>query len=282
MDLERVDKPVRQLRELLKSLPENPPPEEVHQLRTRARRIEAVARALEPTARKETRRLLKAIKPVRKAAGGVRDMDVLTADLLHLKQHAGSESMVRLIEHLGALRSKSAGKLLDTVSRQRKPARRHLKEYSCVIESVAAGKKPVRSEGFFAPESGDGAVSGADGLIAELSRWPALNARNLHDFRLKVKELRYVLQMFREGDKKFVEALGKVKDAIGNWHDWQQLDAIAREVLNSPHDRELLRQIEQTGREKFAQAITAAIALRRRFLRADSGQGLALVRTKAS
>lgn len=47
MDLDHIEKPLRTLRKLLKTLPEDPAPAEVHKLRTRARRIEAVARALE-------------------------------------------------------------------------------------------------------------------------------------------------------------------------------------------------------------------------------------------
>ena len=61
MELDRVEKPLRKLRKLLKDLPQNPPPEEVHQLRTHTRRIEAVANALEPAAQKQTRQLLKVL-----------------------------------------------------------------------------------------------------------------------------------------------------------------------------------------------------------------------------
>jgi CHAD domain-containing protein len=45
------------------------------------------------------RRLLKSMKPVRKAAGVVRDMDVLVADALTLPNAAKNESVVRLVEH---------------------------------------------------------------------------------------------------------------------------------------------------------------------------------------
>ena len=66
-------------------------------------------------------------------------------------------------------------------------------------------------------------------LIDELNRWPEFNAENLHAFRIKVKELRYVLQLAKDPDLKFVNALGKVEDQIGDWHDWQQLAEIAGE-----------------------------------------------------
>jgi CHAD domain-containing protein len=267
MELDLVERPLRQLRRLLKELPKNPPPEEVHQLRTHTRRIEAVASALEPAAHKETRRLLKLLKPVRKAAGSVRDMDVLTGDLLHLQKNGNSDSIVRLIEHLAVQRNEKAGELLDTIADQRKPARRHLKQYAQIIESVAARKKPVRSEIAHTLDSTNGSGSVADALIAELSRWPTLNLNNIHGFRLIVKELRYVLQVYPAADRKFIEALGAAKDGIGEWHDWQQLAEIAHEVLDPVNDCELLEQIEDAGKQKLTRALSVANSLRRRYLK---------------
>lgn len=270
MELDRVEKPLRKMRKLLKSLPADPAPADVHKLRTATRRIEAAAGALTDTDRKDTRRLLKALKPVRKAAGSVRDMDVLTRNLLELPQNGTRESLLRLVEHLGNARQESAGELLDTVDRQRKAARRQIKKYErlveSVAESVAVGKKPVQRAVARTFDSENGSDSAADRLIAELIHWPALNAENFHPFRLKVKELRYVLQLFPQADQGFVNALGNVKDGIGDWHDWQQLQEIAREVLDAQKDRELLEQIEKKIQQKFTRALSAANALRRRYL----------------
>lgn len=268
MELDRAEKPLRQMRKLLKQLPSDPAPEDVHRLRTRARRIEAMASALEPRGGKKTKKLLKLIKPVRKAAGGVRDIDVLTTDLLNLRNSAHGESLTRLVEHLAAMRKKSAGNLLDAVSQQRKPGRRTLKQYARLIDSVAAGKKPVRREVARSFDSGDGAGSPTDRLLGELGRWPRLNARNLHPFRLKVKELRYVLQLFPHADGGLIDALGKVKDEIGDWHDWQQLQGIARQVLDAQKDKALLAQIDAAVKEKLAVALDGANALHRRYLHA--------------
>lgn len=270
MELSRIEKPVRELRKLLKNLPENPPPEDVHKLRTRTRRIEAVAAALEPAAPNETRRLRKILKPVRKAAGNVRDMDVLTADLLHLRQSSNSDALVRLIEHLAARRNEHAGELIEAIAGQLKPARRRLKDFADTIESVAVGKKPVRRAVAHTLDSDDGSGSAADQLIAELARWPALHSRNLHDFRLKVKELRYLLQAFPESDERLIEALGQVKDEIGFWHDWQQLGEIARKVLDPAQDRELTAQIKSAEKQKFTRALAVSNALRRRYLSASA------------
>jgi CHAD domain-containing protein len=50
---------------------------------------------------------------------------------------------------------------------------------------------------------------------------------------LKIKELRYVLEM-ADGprNQEFIDRLGEIKDAIGEWHDWEELIAITVEVLD--------------------------------------------------
>jgi CHAD domain-containing protein len=264
MEIDRIEKPLRQLRKSLKGFPKDPPPDEVHKLRTRSRRIEAVAAALEPADGKITRRLLKSIKPVRKAAGGVRDMDVLTADALDLSHGQNEEALIRLVEHLSNLRQANAGELLDTVKRQSKPARRRLKKYEKLVEAVFSGKKsaPLAVSRTVVSENGQDPVTAA--LVNELSHWPRLSERNVHAFRLKVKELRYVLQLYPQPDSGLVDALGKVKDRIGEWHDWLQLEQIAAGVLDPQQDGALLGRIEKTTRQKLAAALTASNALRRK------------------
>jgi CHAD domain-containing protein len=271
MKLERAEKPLLELRKMLKTLSANPAPDEVHELRIRARKTEAVGAALEAADAKRTKRLLKLIKPVRKAAGDVRDMDVLTGNLLHMPQNehheANSDSLIRLVEHLATVRRKSAGNLLDAVNRQRRPARRSLKNYAKLLKSVRKGKEPAPIEIARTIESADGSSSLASSLMTELRKWPRLNPRNIHAFRLKVKELRYVLQLFPGADRGLVDSLGKVKDEIGDWHDWQQLLGIARDLLDARKDKALLAEIDASAKEKLMHALAGANALRRRYLK---------------
>ena len=67
--------------------------------------------------------------------------------------------------------------------------------------------------------------------VRELGSWPPLNADNIHAFRLKVKELRYVLQLSADADSGMMAALSDVQRRVGDWHDWQQLHEIASEIL---------------------------------------------------
>lgn len=280
IEIDRLERPLRKLRKALKSLSKDPPPEEVHKLRTRARHIESIAPALTSGKNKKTRRLVKSIKPVRRAAGTVRDMDVLTGNALSLPQNAHSESLLRLIEHLGATRQQSAGALLETVDEQRKSARRILKKYSKlvkerVLKSSPNGKQPAGNT-----ISPDRIAKPARHLRAailaltdELRSWSALGESNIHPFRLKVKELRSILQLLPDSDAELVKSLGEVKDRIGDWHDWQQLSGFAHAALDAHEDRALLEQIDATGQRKLKEALVSANELRKRNLKKPQKQG---------
>jgi CHAD domain-containing protein len=275
IELDRLQKPLRKLRKSLKNLSKDPPPEAVHKLRTRARQIESIAPALTPSEEKKTRRLLKSIKPVRKAAGGVRDMDVLTGNALSLPKNSHSASLARLIALLETMRRESADALLDTVGEKRKPARHLLKQYSRLVQASFNGRHNGKHNGSAGKTASSGrpAEAAIHGLTRELSGWPVLDEENVHPFRLKVKELRSILQLFPNSDARFVAALGKVKDRIGEWHDWQQLAGFARHALDRHIDRPLLDQIDEIGAKKLEEALAAANALRRRHLQSANSNG---------
>jgi CHAD domain-containing protein len=263
LELANAWKPVRQLRRSLKRLPaEDPPIKDVHELRTRARRLEAIVFALEPV-NKRHRQLLKTLKPVSKAAGKVRDMDVLTAKARALAGHRHDRSLARLLGHLRTVRIESARKLVETVDAQRGKARTSLKHFTCQIKKCFEAKK-----GF---QANDLERSPAGKMMDELRRWPALNEENLHAYRIKIKELLFVLHLTEGLDLTFVEALERVKEEIGNWHDWQELRRIACDVLDTTRDRALLKEIDEMRKEEYDRALTAAYALKKRYLGAHSG-----------
>lgn len=241
----------------------DPRPEDVHALRTHARRLEAAIEALVPARSKEPRRVLKLLTPVRKAAGKVRDMDVLIEDALTLKDVQSAEGLVRLVEHLGEMRAKNAKRLRDAVLKHRRETGARLKELSKVLKKILEDE-PGTLNGGAAPQI----------LVTELSQWPQLNRENLHMFRLRIKELRYMLELSNEPNEKWIAWLGDVKDAIGEWHDWVELLKIAKEVLDTVADAGVLKRIEKTTDERFNAALTTANQMRKRiFQPSKNGKG---------
>ena len=266
LDQDKLDRSFRKLRKSLRKVPKRPSPEEVHDLRTRTRRLESTLHALMLDQKQNGRRLLKAVAPIRKKAGKVRDMDVLTGFAATLANDS-EECLTQLLEHLGAKRLQSVRRLHATVAQKQKKARRRLRRYSSLMRRNASRKNTPNSPGW--PVD---ATAIALQLSSELAAWPRLNSTNLHPYRLKVKELRYVLQLAEGQDSEFVDALGEVKDAIGEWHDWSELAALAKQILNHGSGCQVLQQIRDTTAAKFDHALSLAETMRKKFLGASSGR----------
>lgn len=56
-----------------------------------------------------------------------------------------------------------------------------------------------------------------------------------------------------------------MKDTIGEWHDWQELSAIAKEITDHAGCK-LLQKIDRTVHAKFGEALDRANQLRREYL----------------
>ena len=272
-ELERVRKALRELGKSLESLHGESAPKDVHKLRTDSRRVEAIAGVLQAADGKKSRRLVKSIEPVRKAAGGVRDMDVLLADARKLARYCDGESLGHLVEHLETARQQYAGELQHALHHRRKAVLADLKEYSKFVASAAKHAQSASSSGADANQSQENIHSSAMDVMRELGDWTPLEADNLHEFRLKVKQLRYTLQLDAQSDAALVEALGDVQRRIGDWHDWHQLEQIARQALLLEEDRALLDRIGETVKRRFDRALAAANALRGKYLNIPPAMG---------
>lgn len=270
-ELERVRKALRELGKTLKNLPEDPSPKAVHKLRTATRRVEAIAAVLSHGNGKESRRLLKTIEVIRKAAGDVRDMDVLAAHARKLARYSFGESLTGLLDHLKTARAQYAAGLYDAVTRNGKTARHNLKEFAKLVKPVLnrAGTSKNGRPGL----PYEGVQASAMNLVRELAEWPAFDAGNIHAFRLKVKELRYTLQLDADADAALIDALTDVQRRIGDWHDWHALNEIAREVLAPERDAALLERIDKNAKRKLDRAFSAANGLRGKYLTAPLAMG---------
>lgn len=259
LDTSRIRKPAKKLRKLLKKMPSDPTPEQVHSLRTNARKIEAM---LEATHTRNRERLLHDLSRVGKCAGRVRDMDVLSADLMTVKVGPQEKDCaVQLIEHLGAKRRKHASRLRSTANRHLHRMRKNLKQTSKEFSNVRSGPKDARAD----------ASSAALKRVSELSDAAQLTKSNLHEYRKKVKELRNLLRLSAsDSEEEFVSRLGEVKDAIGDWHDWQELVVIGTKVLKHENCR-LVKRLQLTADSRFDDALRITLRLREKYLGKRSG-----------
>src|ERR1700704_1115899 len=265
LDIGSIKKNVRKLRKLLKKAPRRPNPEEIHDLRTRIRRFEAVLEALDVNSKRKERRLLRHLGRIRKYAGKVRDMDVLTGYASTVKVDQDRDCLVQLLEYLGAERYRRAEQLHARMGKHGAKLRRRLKRTLARLQKLIPKHDKNRS--------GDRNTTAADAMAfvlklpSELASPATLNRKNLHAYRLKIKELRYVLEMANDpGNQEFIDKLGEVKDAIGEWHDWEELIAITVEVLDHKANCKLLREVRAISVQKYENALSLTNKMRRDYL----------------
>jgi len=264
LDTERIQKNVRKLEKSLKRALKHSAPEEVHDLRTRIRRVQATVEALSLDSHRNERRLMNRLSRIHKKAGKVRDLDVLTSDLsaLHIKEE--TNCLIQLFEYLGAQRYKHAARLVRTIRNNKNVIKMRLRKTSARLEKLLGKNDQPTVQ----TEAVAKTMASAMELSSELATVSNLNRANLHEFRLKVKELRYVLQMSNKATHvRFIEALGKVKDAIGEWHDWEELIAISQDLLHHGSSCKLLHEFRVISSRKYEFALSLANKLRKEYLR---------------
>lgn len=259
LDRKKLEECFVKLRKLVRRMSKRATQDEVHDIRTHARRVEATLQALQLDRSREGRRVLRAVTPMRKKAGDVRDMDVLTGFAAPLSRKGDEPCLIKLLEHLGQDRGRAANKLRKTVAKHRKAASRGLKDCAWFIEKNFDKHNSAKLK-----EWPIDATADALRISGELSAWPRLSAENLHAFRLKVKEMRYVLDLSGQSSE-LTEHLGEVKDQIGEWHDWIELEAIAKRVLSDCKHCKVIAEIEHIARQKFKAALKAAQLLRSKY-----------------
>ena len=260
LDPDRVLKPVKKLRKLIDKMSGQPSPGKVHALRTNTRRFEAMFGALALDQYGFKKSVLKDLSRLRKRAGKVRDMDVLLgyASTVHVKGE--DECLVQLLEGLGRRRRKRAKSLSAEAKRLRPELRKSLDRTPAELNEFI---RHCNAEHIAANAAGT-----AVKLASDLAAPRRLGRDTLHPYRLKVKELQNVLKLTDGGSNgEFVNELGEVKDAIGEWHDWEELLPIARRMLDHGARCKLLSEIKSIAGRKYDHAVALTEALRKRHLK---------------
>lgn len=258
----KIEKASRKVRKFLKKNSKRPLPEQVHRLRTSIRRIEAALDALSPKLGHAERKLLGKIVKLRKLAGKIRDMDVLTANAVSVDA-SEKENLIALLNYLGAERHKQIKRLRSLVRDDGSSISQGTKCLSKNLEQLMSSKKrrPAKK-----------ASAEAVQLLSDLKDPATLNSQNLHPYRIKVKKLRDVIRLSdQKRSNGLAEALGEVKDAIGDWHDWVQLLSIGNKVLEGSSGS-LIGEIKETTQTKYRRALSAAQSLRRQYIFARNHQ----------
>jgi CHAD domain-containing protein len=265
LNYNRLLKPAKKLRKLINKMDGQPTPEEVHHLRTNTRRFEAMFEALSLEEQNVGKSMLKSLVRIRKQAGKVRDMDVLTNYASTIHPDGEEECSIQLLEHLGAQRKKYARKLVAEKQSVGPECRKGLKSASGALTALLTDGNDASNE-----KAVVHATATAVRLAAQLGKPQSLNKENLHPYRLKIKDLQNVLRMAAGASSaKFIDDLGEVKDSIGEWHDWEELVVIANKVLNHRSRCGLQSELKRITKQRYDHALSAAETLRTTYLQSS-------------
>jgi CHAD domain-containing protein len=305
-DLQNVRRLAATLRENLVKCADDPNVDAVHDTRTGTRRLQATLEDLvretpdgEPLQSAATA-AMRLLKKIRHEAGPVRDLDVhrkLVEKLIRQaldpagaqteKQdgEAAAVTLDALETHEAGLRMTGVGQQASDLDAWLKHRRNELADGLRGHANDLAEKLDKRLEELEAAFKTKGVrrarkkppgVVALDSFARLATEMQVLDAGNLHDFRKGAKKARYVAELAAHGDeqaKQVGEALKKLQDEIGDWHDWLVLAEEAHTALG--HDaKELTELIEEQRERHFVAAMKTASKLRGRLM----GEWLAVSR----
>lgn len=234
------------------------PAKQVHKLRTTARRIEALAAYLPEKVRDKNQDVLDEIHVIRRKSGKVRDLDV-QLDLLHRVGGDTQRAQYEVLENrLLDKREKRAEKLYKEVKTL------HRKKWTNRLDKLAEQVAEAPDGDF---EEGSPLDHAKRELHILAARYPGsvsmVDPEELHQLRIELKKIRYTAELAGETAtaKRFIAALEKTQDSIGNWHDWLTLSEAAEEALNNYVSSGILMQLRSLTTSAFSSAIQSVTEL---------------------
>lgn len=270
IDQERTQGLFRRLDILLSRTGAVPTPERVHQVRTTARRLEAILEIVYPGPTSRVAKTLRGLKRLRRRAGAVRDLDVQAAALRMLKIGRETERKARLLSALADARAAREAQFQKAIH-NKKIEKLQKRLQQTALEMAQASVPPEQNGQNWPPVWIDfDPVSASLRMFARLARQTAaITADNIHIFRTRCKRIRYVAEMagMSPESKRVVGLLKRVQDSIGDWHDWQALTVTAEELFSHSLDSALVSALRNLSNAKFVEARALAADARRELMR---------------
>ena len=214
------------------------------------------------------RRLRRQGKKLRRALGPVRQADVYLGKLKRVRGWAGTEAnghpacpaectnaIDRLARSFGSRRDDAAKTLVAEIKRRHKR-----------LGKLSRKAEPAFDAFALAAESG-ASDKIVERIRAAASEFPELDAGNLHEFRKRIKKIRYLADIFGrtdEGAARQADTLRRMTGAVGEWHDWQALAAEARKAAG---ERGAMKMLADCLEAQAGRAFEHALQLCRRSMR---------------
>jgi CHAD domain-containing protein len=236
---------------------DKPAPKGVHRLRTTIRRIESFISFVHPDLDKKLERSLEKMADLRKRAGKVRDLDVQKDLLGTLGNRSAARDRKTLAQLLGKKRDRQAKRLESAVKKVQES------KFFARMEQIAeqaAVLKDAKNRPLAPLEEARAQLAE---MASDFALQPTLKPGRLHDARVTLKRIRYLAELAEETDeqKDFIGELKSVQDAIGDWHDWQELTDTAEKRFSDRVNCALLRESRVVLGARNSSAMSAVTKL---------------------
>jgi CHAD domain-containing protein len=247
-DHDRVRVLFEKLDRQLSKLSSKPQPNNIHQFRTAARRLETVLCEVIPDQDRKQRRLLKLLTKLRRRAGKVRDLDVQIAALRSLKVSERPGLKTQILQTMAEMRAKRERRLLDVLDK----------------ETVRELRRRLKRERVHFFDSSPNPWALAENMLSAFTsqNGAAVNESLLHHYRIVGKKIRYIAEFAGDqpGRQQVIEELKRMQDVLGEWHDWITLNETVRKLLSENVNSPLLAAIGNITRAKYRDAVQAVFS----------------------
>jgi CHAD domain-containing protein len=238
-------------------LQEEVTPKRVHRLRTTIRRIQSLMEYSRPELTRKQQNTLDALSKLRKRAGKVRDLDI-QINLLNALGNGSTRADRRALEEALQGRRKHQAERLALAARKLEHSKfaGHLGQLG---PAMSASSAAVHDPG--AP------LHTAQTKIAELAAQSGsqsqIRPRRLHEMRIALKMVRYLAELAEASQERelLLGQLKAVQDALGAWHDWEELLRTAEKQFSHRAHCPLLDEARALFAAKHAGAIAAVSQL---------------------
>lgn len=228
-------------------------PKSVHRLRSTIRRIESLVSYASPEISKKEERSLEKMADLRKRAGKVRDLDV-QKDLLGTLGNGSTVKDRRVLKELLEKKRDGQAKRLESTIKRMQDAK-----FFSRLERIAeqAGKPQDSKNRSLAP------LEEAKAQLVEMANdfgsGQTMKPSRLHEARVTLKRIRYMAELAEESpeQKDFMRKLKSTQDAIGDWHDWQELTERAEKQFSDRTSCALLREVRTVLSARHSDAVSS-------------------------
>jgi CHAD domain-containing protein len=242
---------------VVSKLSEDVTPKSVHRMRTTIRRIESMISYANPDLGKKLERSLERLDELRKRGGKVRNIDVQKKLLDQLGNGSTAKDRKILLELLNKKRERQASRLSSAIKKTADT--KFFARMERIAEKVAAGASgPNRP---LAPL--EEARLQLARMASDFTLRDSLKPNRLHQARIQLKKIRYLAELADDSPERkiFLEELKTVQDAVGDWHDWEELSKLAEKRFADRVNCALLREVRALFAARQSAAISAVSRL---------------------